>query len=212
MARTADTEIEFRASDLIGAAGVGSNGEKLVNTLLDHYPAELQAALEKRINPELDSELDDKAMKSIAKIAGVSEVEHAHVRGGDRRHDDAVVTYVFLDDTGQAWKGCFPWNDLGESSSDGHVSQRDSLAQSTAAQEHLAANPRPAKTEEPAGEPVDEFAALDFLANASADELIVAMEEHPERVDAIKAFESATRGEKARKTVLNFEPEPESGD
>lgn len=207
MARTADTaEIDgFRASDLIGPAGIGSNGERLVNSLLDAYPPALQAALVKRINPVLDAKLDDRAHASVAKIAGVLRVEAVHVRGGERREADATVTYAFLDAKGAVWKGCFPYSDLGSSSSDNHVSQRDSLANSAVAQEFVAENPH---RESAPPEPVDEYAALDSLASADAAELVQMMREHPERVDSIKAFEKALRGAKTRKTVMDFEPEP----
>lgn len=200
--------IEFRASDLIGPAGSGSNGEKLVNMLLDHYPPELQAALEKRINRQLDAELDDKARGRIAKIAGVEEIEQAHVRGGARRHDQAVVTYAWLDDTGQVWKGCFPYDDLAGGSSDAHVSQRDSLAKSAIAKQHLQENPRAAT---PEADPVEQVDPIDALLSASADDLVAQMKAHPERAEAIKAFETATRGSKARKSVLDWQPDPPSG-
>lgn len=198
---SSDTDIEFRASDLIGTAGIGSNGEKLVNTLLDYYPAELQAAQLKRVNERLDADLD---LGKVAKIAGVKRVEQARVRGGESSDDDAVVTYAFLDSTGEVWKGCFPYSDLGKSSSDGHVSQRDSLNASAAAAEHLASRPHRAVAAESAPEPVDPY---DAMESASAEELVEQMREHPERADAIKAFEQAVRGDRARKTVLEFEPD-----
>lgn len=205
--QTAD--IEFRASDLIGPAGTGSNGEKLVNTLLDHYPEPLQAALMKRINPGLDAKIDDRTLGQVAKIAGVPRVEGAHVRGGFSRTDEAVVTYAFLDDRGTVFKGCFPLSDLGSGSSDKHVSQRDSLANSATGQQHIAENPRPAgaAADGSAPEPVDPY---DALESASAEDLVAQMREHPERANAIKAFEKAVRGNRARKSVLEFDPKADA--
>lgn len=207
MART-EEEVEFRASDLIGPAGTGSNGEKLVNTLHHHYPPELKAALIKRINPALDDQLTDRDRQRIAKIAGVQEIAQARVRGGENRSDQAVVTYAWLDGQGQVWKGCFPYSDLEAGESDGHVSQRDRLAQSPEARDHLAEHPAGGQPEqlEPQVDPVD------FLVNASAEDLQQLMREHPERADAVKAFEKQLRGNRARKTVMDFDPAAEAKD
>jgi hypothetical protein len=134
----------------------------------------------------------------------VDRIAGAHVRGGDSADEDALVTYVWLDDQGQAWKGCFPYSDLGSGKSDRHVSQRDSLAASAIAREHVAAQPtRSSSQQQPLVDPID------FLSGASADELVALMREHPDRADAIKAFEEASRGDRARKTVLEFEADPE---
>lgn len=129
-------ETPFKAADLIGSAGVGENGEKLVATLDTHYPPDLSAALLKTENRALADDLD---LEQVARIAGVKEIEAATVRGGERHTEDAWVTYVFLDDRDTASKGAFPYSDLGKKSSDRHASQRDSLANSPAARDHLAA-------------------------------------------------------------------------
>jgi hypothetical protein len=83
------------------------------------------------------------------------------------------------------------------------VSQRDSLAASAIAREHVAAQPTRSSSQQPLVDPID------FLSGASADELVALMREHPDRADAIKAFEEASRGDRARKTVLEFEADPE---
>src|SRR5205085_1817094 len=167
---TATDEVDFSASDLIGSAGVGGNGEKLVNTLTDYYPPELDAALNRRVNDELTAELDDKAWKSAAKIAGVPQVRSLKVRGGQSRHEDAWVTYAYFTARGEVMKGAFPYGDLGEDSSDDHVSQRDSLAGSNAARDHAAAQEKAAAA---APATVDANAdPFQAMSEASASELV----------------------------------------
>src|SRR5205085_9354425 len=100
--------------------------------------------------------------------------------------------------------------DLGEDSSDDHVSQRDSLAGSNAARDHAAAQEKAA-----AAAPVTVDANADpfqAMSEASASELVAIMEEHPSRVEAIQAFEVATRGDNARKTIMEFEAPSDEGD
>lgn len=211
MATTEET-VEFRASDLIGSAGVGANGEKLVNTLDYHYPPELQAALLRRENVALTSELDDDAYASVARLAGVDKIDNVKVRGGERNADEAWVTYAYIDDRGDVVKGAFPYGDLGRKSSDQHISQRESILQSPAARDHLAAQAKAdaaPDTSDTAAAAVDPFAALH---DAKASDLVKLMEEDPSRVEGIKAFELATRGDKARSTVMQFEPEEPTGD
>jgi len=203
-------EVEFRASDLIGSAGVGSNGEKLIATLDNHYPPELDAALTKRVNTELTGDLTKDDVKKVAKISGYDEVANVKVRGGEQSADDAVVTYVAIQDS-VVWKGCFPYSDLKSGKSDAHVSQRDSLMASPAARDHLAAQEkaRAAGAATPATSgPADPIAAYEEL---KAPEVVAYLEEHPERAATVKAIEVATRGEDARKTILEWEPKAPEG-
>lgn len=195
-----DTDIDFRASELVTTAGSGSNGEKLAQLLVDFYPAGLQAAQLKRINAKLDEKVDDSFRQKVSRIAG-GNVEQVHVRGGERRDEDAVVTYAFVDDRGEVWKGCLPYGQLDKSSPEGHISQRDSLAASTVAQAHIAEHPRQARqSQAESQQAADPFA----LGEMSAEELTALMDEHPDRVEAIKAFEKAYRGKRARKSVLEY--------
>lgn len=135
---TADPDAPFTLASLVGDAGVGANGEKLVQTLAHYYPPELEAATLKRVNQPLTDGLDEDAIASIAKVAGAPEDSdlNVKVRGGELRASDAVVLYAFHDDSGQLWKGCFPYSQLGKSDPDGHVSQRESLAGSPAAEDY----------------------------------------------------------------------------
>lgn len=210
-----DPDAPFTLSSLIGEAGVGSNGEKLVNALVHHYPPELRAATLKRQNERLLASVDrDDLLAGAAKIAGVPEVLDASIRGGERSDADAVVTYAFEDERGDIVKGCFPYEDLGKASSDGHVSQRDSLAGSSAARDHATAQAaaranQPESSEQSAGGSGDPIADYEEL---KAPEVIAYLEAHPERADVVKALERATRGGDARKTVLEWEPKKPEGD
>lgn len=204
----AETEVQdFRASDLIGSAGVGANGEKLISTLVDCYPPELQAAQLKRVNDDLTADLDEDALASVARIAGVDRVAHAVVAGGNDPGDEAFVRYAVIDEQGIVHKGCFPYDDLGSGSSDRHVSQRGSLAQGTAAADAARtreyAGVSPTEKVESAVDPVE------ALENLSAPDTVKLMEANPERAEAIKAFEEASRGERARKSVMEWEPPEE---
>lgn len=135
---TNDPDAPFTLASLVGDAGSGANGEKLVNTLAHAYPQALQAATLKRLNERLTNALDQDAIDSVAEAAGAPADSdlNVKVRGGDVREKDAVVTYAFHDETGQLWKGCFPWTELGKSDPDGHVSQRESLAGAPEAAEY----------------------------------------------------------------------------
>lgn len=131
-----ETEAPFQLRSLLGSNGTASNGEKLVQTLDYHYPPALRAATLRRENEDLA--LSDTEVEQAAKIAGVDssdpEIEFAAtVRGGHSRAADAWVTYAYYDEDGDLWKGAFPYGDLGQDSSDGHVSQAESLAGSPAA-------------------------------------------------------------------------------
>lgn len=201
----ATNEVDFDAASLIGSAGVGNNGEKLVATLTSHYPRALSAALEKKENEKLRDNLD---LAKVAKIAGLSEVEAATVRGGERDEGDAWVTFVFFDQHGRPSKGAFPYGDLRGTSSDELVTQRDAAGKSPEAEAHRVAQEKADAAAEAEAGPSDPFAAM---SDASAGDLVKMMEEHPERVAAIKAFETATRGDRARKTVMEFEPEKDEG-
>lgn len=197
----ASDETEFSAADLVGSAGSGSNGEKLVNTLLYHYTPELKAAMLKRINPALDEELPEDATEQVAKLVGVDQIEQVHVRGGERRPADAVISYAFFDSNGAVWKGCFPYDDLarGSLTQGRHVSQRESLAASPIGVAYREENPAAAVPE--ARVESDPFA----LAEMSAEDLIALMDEHPDRAQFVKDFEKAAHGRNARKTVLEHE-------
>lgn len=191
---TATNDTEFNAADLIGSAGVGENGEKLVATLDTHYPRELKAALEKKENERLAEDLD---FDAVAKIAGVEEVEAATVRGGERRDEDAWVTYVFLDQRGTAMKGAFPFTDLGKASSERHVSQRDSLLESPAGRDFLAA-----KEKADADAPSTGGDLFEQYEDMKATEVVAYVKENPERAAAIGALETALRPGDERPSVL----------
>lgn len=202
---------EFTARDLIGSAGVGANGEKLANTLLTAYPRELKAAQLKSVNAELTAKLTDADRKSAAAIAGVPTLAGLKVRGGRLNKDDAVVVYSWLDEHGQPWKGCFPYSDLGAKSSDQHSAQRDSLSASTAARDWLEAQ---AKNSAPAAAPA-EARPFDPIADydaMSAEDIKAYMAEYPQRAEVVKALETATQGEKARKSIMEWEPPAPEGD
>lgn len=166
---------EFRASDLIGSAGVGSNGEKLISTLDYHYPPELQAALLRRPNEELRGKLSDTIVANVAKIAGADRIAHLEVRGGDVDPDDAYITYAFYDRLRTVVKGAIPWADRGKSSSDGHVSQRDSVLNSPAARDHLAA-----KAKADAAASSEDVDALRAEVEALSERLSEKREQEPE--------------------------------
>ena len=212
-------ETTFVASDLIGSAGVGSEAERLIATLAYHVPPELEAVQLRRINESLTqqafgtgtsaadaSDADQKRWKTatanVAKIAGADRVEQVVVRGGERNPDDAWVSYVFLDGRGVDVKGAFPYTDLERGTSDQHASQRDSVMRSPAARDHAAAaakadNVTPAAS---SGDPIADYEEM------RAPDVIAYLEAHPERAATIKALETATRGDDARKTILNWEP------
>jgi len=216
---TVTEDAEFCARDLIGSAGIGGNGEKLVNTLQDYYPPELQVAQLKRVNPELSAELDDgDVLAQVARIAGVERIAHAVVAGGIDPGDEAVVRYAVINADGTVSKGFFPYTDLESGSSDRHVSQRASLAQGVVASEvrqsREYAGVAPGETVAAAPEQplADPYEALEGL---SAADTVKLMEANPERAEAIKAFEEASRGDRARKSVLEWEPpegDSDSGD
>jgi hypothetical protein len=140
---TADERLAaFGMHSLIGEAGAGSNGEKLVESLVHHYPPALKAMLLRRPNERLMAEhgfnngrwTEDKFAEQVKAIAGVPVID-ACIRGGELSSDDAVVTYA-VDNGRDVLKGGFPYSDLGKTSSRGHVSQAGSLAASPAARDH----------------------------------------------------------------------------
>lgn len=150
MAPVTDPDAPFTLSSLISEAGVASNGEKLVNSLTFFYPPELKAALEKRENPDLldrfwsehtdtNGKVDRLALAREASKVADQKVLHATIRGGEYAEQDAMVTYVYYDDRGDAIKGAFPYEDLGKTSSRGHISQLAGLASSPAARDHESA-------------------------------------------------------------------------
>lgn len=215
---------EFRAADVIGPEGIGSNGELLLAALDSAYPEQLQKVLPLRRNLELEAELDrDTLGEAIAKIAGLTEVEapggrriapaqrirRVAVRGGadeeGRNIDSALahISYVALDDTGDnVYKGVFPYLDLEKGESDSHFAQRTALAAHPVAQAQIEARRRAAQ-EARARVNANPAAALDEM---STGELIDLMEQEPERAPAIKAYVQAQRGEDAPPAVLQWEP------
>jgi hypothetical protein len=138
---TEDADAPFTLAALVTEAGSAGNGEKLVNTLMRAYPAALQAATLKRVNQRLTDQLDQDAISGVAKVAGAPADSdlNVKVRGGETRESDAVITYAFHDAEGQLWKGCFPYTELGKTDPRDHVSQRESLAGSPAAEDHAKA-------------------------------------------------------------------------
>lgn len=139
-----DTDAPFRLASLIGEAGSASNGEKLVNALIKHYPPELKAAQLKRPNEALMAELDmQEVAEQAAVIAGVPQVLDVCIRGGEHSDADAWVTYAYHDGR-DTMKGAFPYPDLGRDSSTRHLSQAEWLQNSEAAREHNAARAKEA--------------------------------------------------------------------
>lgn len=214
---TATDDIEFRAADLIGPAGSGENGAKLVATLDTYYDPVLKGALLKRVNerlqPEVEGDNAEGAFKSAASIADVDEVISLTVRGGELYDRDAMVIYAWLDSRGVVWKGCFPYSDLGKKSSDGHVSQAGSLAASREAADHKVsvalASGQPSPDAQVEQRPVDPIADYDEM---SAEDVVKYLVDYPARGPVVKALEEATRGDKARKTIMEWEPPAPEGD
>lgn len=202
---------EFRAADLIGSAGVGGNGEKLIATLDYHYPPELQAALLRRPNEDLRGKLNDTIVANVAKIAGADRIAHLEVRGGDVDPDDAYITYAFYDKLGTVVKGAVPWGDRSKTSSQGHVSQRDSVQDSPAARDYLAAKAKAdaaagVTTGTSSGDPIGDYEEM------RATDITAYLEANPDRADVVKALELATRGDDARKTIMAWQAPAVEGD
>lgn len=137
MATDTQTDAPFSISSLIGSAGVGSNGEKLVNALTYLYPEALTNAQLLTPNNDLTKGLK---LSDVQKVVGDGvDVRDAVVRGGELHSEDAWVTYAGYDGNGDTVKGAFPYSDVGKSSSDEHVSQTDRLQESEAARDHALA-------------------------------------------------------------------------
>ena len=197
-------EATFRPADLLRLAGVGHSGERLISAVEFAHPADLRRAMLLTQNAELTAKLtpEDRA-KVAALVAGDSAHDVAHdvsvkVRGGPC---DAWITYAFIDGGGRVVKGALPHSALVSASMDGHVSQSTSVMASPAARDHLAAKALASAASAPRQTPVDPVAAM---TEASEAELVAQMTAHPERVDAVKAFEHATRGDAARASIVNF--------
>lgn len=137
-----DLDTPFTIRSLINRAGTGENGQKLIDAVASFYPPELQAIQQRRPNPVLTENLDYEA---VGRIAGL-DIEDAVVRGGEGRQP-AWVSYAAYDANGDTVKGGFPYEDLGQSSSDRHVSQRDQLEGSDAAAAHRRAEAKRAAAE-----------------------------------------------------------------
>lgn len=202
------TDAPFKISSLVGNAGTGSNGEKLVQALDSMYPSELQGAQLMKPNPALS---DGLKLSDVAKIAGPAiEVRDATVRGGELIDAEAWVTYAGYDKSGDTVKGAFPYPDLGKSSSAQHVSQSDRLQESDAARDHALAE---AKRQSAAQAPAADADPIASYEEMSAQQIVAYLDDHPERAEVIKALESTIKGDKARKSVLEWEPpETEGGD
>lgn len=221
----------FNARDLITTAGVGSNGELLVNTLAYHYPPELESALGKRVNAELTRGLADpekapgKALAKFLSAIDVERIEDVRVRGGvdesgrNINPDAAHVIYVRHAGDGHTFvKGTVPYRDLLDGEYESHVSQSESMANSPAAQEHNRRREiaRDAERKGIAGRPAASASTqnpVELLSKGSASEILALMERSSSKeVEAIKAFETAARGDRARKAIVEYEPdEPENG-
>lgn len=139
---TETTEAPFTIRSLLGESGVGSNGEKLVSAIDDFYPEGLQDAQLLKPNLALTDKVDEGDVKTI--VGGGIDVRQVVVRGGHRHVDDAWVSYAGYDAEGDTVKGAFPYRDLGQSSSDGHVSQVDQLQRGAAARDQQAAEAKAA--------------------------------------------------------------------
>lgn len=190
----------FQIRSLLGSAGVGSNGEKLVSALAHMYPAELTAAQEKRPNVELSAGLD---LGKVSVIAGQVDVRDAVVRGGELRDEDAWVTYAGYDQAGDTVKGAFPFPDLARGSSKLHVSQTDRLQGSEAARDFRLAQAKDAAAAERERVSADPIASYEEMLAA---EVVAYMEANPDRAKVVKALERATRPGDERKTVMEWQP------
>jgi hypothetical protein len=206
-----DTDAPFQLRSLVERGGVAGNAEKLTNLLSQQYPAELRAASLKRENQDLREQVtSDDGLGKVRRIIGAPDGDHvrATVRGGHQDDGgDPVVSYVHVDANGDTWKGCFPLFDLGSASSKGHVSQRDSLANTPEAKQHAEAQQMRARAQRQS--------SGDFIADYEemrADEITSYLDEHPDRADTVKALERASRGKDARKSVMEWKArEPDSG-
>jgi BMFP domain-containing protein YqiC len=210
--RNADPDAPFTLASLVGDAGVGANGEKLVDTLKHHYPPDLRAAMLKRINRRLTDGLSQDQIGSAAKVAGAPADSDLNVKvhGGQSRDSDAVVTYAFHDDEGRLWKGTFPYSELGKSSPDGHVSQRESLAGAPAAEDYAKAQ---AKARKAAGS-ADTDALHERIAELEAQVDAQGDDPEPAEYEGKNAREiAASLGDASRETaarLLSFERDHEN--
>lgn len=201
------TDSPFKLSSLIGEAGVAANGERLVSSLIHHYPPELKAAMLKRPNQRLLDSIDaDELSAKAAKVAGVDELLDVCIRGGERSDADAVVTYA-LDDGRDIIKGFFPFVDLHSGKSSRHVSQTDSLAKSPAAQEWREAQEKASNA--PASDDVkalrDELAALTARLDDDGPKVAQPVKDYDQAkaADIVKVLAAADRSTVVR--VLEYE-------
>jgi hypothetical protein len=231
--RTTDLTEVFRPSDLIGPAGVADQGQRLVDTLALSMPRELEVVLQQRENLELGRRRGTRLERSnwgkIAKAAGLGDTKLADVsvRGGadeDGNNVDseaAWVTFVYFDDRGDTLKGAVPFLDVAEEpsgdepaklksspSGDGVILQSEALAKSPAARDHAEAQAKARAAEEASAEASGP--SVPDLATARASEIVAYMEENPDAVDGVKAFEEATQ-DKPRKTIMEYEPPSDDG-
>lgn len=202
------TDAPFSLSSLVGEAGAASNGELLVNSLLHHYPPELKAALLKRENERLLAEVSrEDLVDGASRIVG-RKVESATIRGGEHSDAAAVVTYAYTDGRGDIVKGFFPYDDLGESSSRGHVSQKDSLASSPAARDYESAQAKARASAEATGLAQAEREAEELRAQVADLETQVAeqAEKPPLEGNATEIAAKLRESDRAQvERVLEFE-------
>lgn len=137
-ARNAEPDAPFTLASLIGPAGTGANGERLVESLKFHYPPELRAAMLKRHNRALTDSLTAEQIAKVAKIAGAQPGADLNVKvhGGHTRADDAWATYAYHDADGRLWKGAFLLSELDLDDPPSHVNQRESLSAAPAAADY----------------------------------------------------------------------------
>lgn len=215
----------FRPADLIGQAGVGSNGQLLADTLNAVMPRGLERVLLQRENLELgrrrETRIDRDEWGDVAKAAGLEGVKLADVsvRGGadeDGNNVDteaAWITFVYFDDRDDSLKGAIPYlvykgeEDPDDDEARRPILQSEALAKTPAARDHAEAQAK-ARAAEDAAQP---SGGMPNLAEAKASEIVAYLEEHPEQADAVVAFEKASRGDDARKSILALETEETGG-
>lgn len=204
---TESTDTPFAIRSLIGEAGTGSNGEKLVNAIGDFYPDGLQRAQLLKPNTTLSGDLK---LADVAKIAGDGiDVRDAVVRGGELRDSEAWVTYAGYDESGDTIKGAFPFADLGKTRSGEHISQSDQLQGGTAARDFKLAQ---AKADAAADAPASSGDPIADYEDMGARDIVAYVKDHPERASVIGALEAAIRPGDERPSVVKAVEEAQAGD
>lgn len=201
MATDTETDAPFQIRSLIGTAGAGSNGEKLVNALTHLYPEELTAAQERRPNPVLTEGID---LDDVTKIVGDGiDVRDAVVRGGEQRSDDAWVTFAGYDEAGDTVKGAYPYPDHGKASSRDLILQTDRLQESEAARDFALAE---AKRQAAEQESSEEVAAL----REQVEALTARLDEEPPDPEPVDGYNDANATDIAKMVGAADRPTAES--